>query len=334
VNGRIGIDLGGTKISGVVLDGDGVEVTRARLATPRNDYRATLGAIARLVADLEMAADLSPGKEAVGVGTPGSWQPRLGTMKNCNSTWLNGRRLLPDLEALLGPRVRLANDADCLALSEALDGAGARAESVFGVILGTGVGGALVVAGRLLHGPNGLSGEWGHVPLPYFRQYVFAGDNAAEEGRFQLESQLRDRPCYCGRLNCIEAFLSGPGLEATHTELWRGTSSAEDIVAGTDEQRSATWRVYEHMLARSLAQVVNLFDPGVMVIGGGVSNAPRLYPALESLIPAFAFTSLRETDGAPVDDVRVAVRPARWGDDSGVRGAARLWDSPQTVSLE
>lgn len=323
---RIGIDLGGTKISGVVLDEAGRELTRSRVQSPRNDYRGTLTAVARLVAELESAAGLKAGAATVGIGTPGTWQARLGRMKNCNSTWLNDQPLLPDLEALLGARVRVANDADCLALSEALDGAGAGAETVFGVILGTGVGGALVVAERLLQGPNGLSGEWGHLPLPYYRQHVFAGDSAAEAGRFQLELRLQDRPCYCGRLNCIEAFLSGPGLVATHTELWDHPATAEQIAAGDDEQRDATWQVYQHMLARSLAQVVNLFDPGVIVLGGGVSNAERLYPALESMIPAFAFTSVRDTDGAPVEDVKVSVRAARWGDDSGVRGAARLWD--------
>ncbi len=327
---RIGVDLGGTKISGVVLGPDGDdEIARARVATPRNDYAATLGAIAQLITDLEVAAALEPRSASVGIGTPGSWQPRLERMKNCNSTWLNDRPLLHDLRRLLGERVRIANDADCLALSEAVDGAGSDAGTVFGVILGTGVGGAFVVHGSLVQGPNGLSGEWGHTPLPYFRQRVFAADDSAEADRFQLESRLEDRRCYCGRLNCVETFLSGPGLAATQQELWGEAVSAEAIAAASvaedGGQAGKTFELYQHMLARSLAQVVNLMDPGVIVLGGGVSNVARLYPVLEGLIPVYAFTSVPAPAGGIADDVRVAVRPARWGDDSGVRGAARLW---------
>jgi predicted NBD/HSP70 family sugar kinase len=324
---RIGIDLGGTKISGVVLGSDGSEIARSRLASPRDDYEGTLAAIARLVVELESAASLGAGDTPVGVGTPGSWQPRLERMKNCNSTWLNGRPLLHDLERILGSRVRIANDADCLALSEAVDGAGADAGSVFGVILGTGVGGAVVVHGALVQGPNGLAGEWGHMPLPYFRQRVFSAADSAEQVRFQLESRLEDRRCYCGRWNCIETFLSGPGLAATHAELWRETSTTEAIAGDRGGRGAGTFEVYQHMLARSLAQVVNLLDPAVIVMGGGVSNVARLYTVLESLIPVYAFTSERGADGSGTNDVRVTVRPARWGDDSGVRGAARLWES-------
>jgi len=159
---------------------------------------------------------------------------------------------------------------------------------------------------------------------------VFGGDGGAEKRRIQLESRLRDRPCYCGRLNCSEAFLSGPGLEATHAELWGETRSAAHIARRGDARSEATWDGYRHMLARSLAQIVNVFDPGVIVLGGGVSNATALYGTLEALIPAFAFTSMQGADGAPVNDVRVTVLPARWGDDSGVRGAARLWDGAST----
>ena len=339
---RIGIDLGGTKMSGVVLDGERREVARQRAPTPRDDYPGTLSAIAALVADLESAAGVPAASATVGVGTPGTWQPRLERMKNCNSTWLNDRPLLHDLESRLGPRVLIANDADCLGLSEAADGAGADAKSVFAVILGTGVGGAVVVRGNLVQGPNGLAGEWGHIPLPYFRQRIFdaaggaadvgiasegsrSGDrshtdrSSAGEGRFKLESRLEDRRCYCGRLNCIETFLSGPGLAATHAELWGETKSADAVAAGDDERSRRTLELYQHMLARSLAQVVNLIDPGVIVLGGGVSNVTRLYPVQESLIPVYAFSSV-------ADDVRVTVRPALWGDDSGVRGAARLWE--------
>jgi len=321
---RIGIDLGGTKISGVVLDGEGQELARLRTASPRDDYAATVAAVADLVDGLETAAGLQPGSATVGVGTPGCWHERLHCMKNCNSTWLNDQPLLPDLQCRLGPRVRIANDADCLALSEAADGAGADARSVFAAILGTGVGGGLVVGGTLVQGPNGLAGEWGHTPLPYFRSPVFGNpcDRAdpAEADRFQLECRLEDRHCYCGRRNCIETYLSGPGLAATHQELWQESIAAAAIAGGTAKTAAASFALYQHMLARSLAQVVNLIDPGVIVLGGGVSNATGLCPALTALIPGYAFTSVRAGS-----DVAVLVRAARWGDDSGVRGAARLW---------
>jgi predicted NBD/HSP70 family sugar kinase len=337
---RIGIDLGGTKISGVVLDPAGDERARSRRPTPQGDYDGTLTAIVELVPALENAAELAPGSATVGIGTPGTWQPRLERMKNCNSTWLNDRPLLHDLERRLGERVLVANDADCLGISEASDGAGADAKSVFAVILGTGVGGAFVMRGRLVQGPNGLAGEWGHMPLPYFRQQVrwerppAAIRKFAAEGRshretlsysdelFQLELRLEDRRCYCGRMNCVETFLSGPGLAATHQALWGEAKSAADVSDATDERSSSTLALYQHMLARSLAQVVNLIDPGVIVLGGGVSNVTRLYPVQESLIPAYVFSSVRGVD----PDVRVTVRRARWGDDSGVRGAARLWE--------
>lgn len=323
IGDRVGIDLGGTKISGVMLDQHGTELARSRLTTPRDDYRATLEIVSRLVAELEAAAGRRPGSATVGVGTPGSWQPRLERMKNCNSTWLNDRPLLHDLEGLLGRRVRIANDADCLALSEATDGAGADASSVFGVILGTGVGGAWVVNGTLVQGPNRLTGEWGHMPLPYLRRRIHAVEkDPAERGRFQLESRLEDRRCYCGRLSCVETFLSGPGLMATHAELWQQAKTAEEIAREPDQQAAGTLDLYQHMLARSLAQVVNVMDPGVIVLGGGLSNVARLYPAQASLIPRYVFSSVHGTE-----DVRVVVRPARWGDDSGVRGAARLWEA-------
>lgn len=319
---RIGIDLGGTKISGVVLDADGAEALRVRVPSPRGDYAATLSAVAGLTARLEAEAGVAPGTASVGVGTPGTWQPRLQCMKNCNSTWLNDRPLLDDLRARLGDRVRIANDADCLALSEAADGAAAGAASVFAVILGTGVGGGVAIGGQLQQGPNGLAGEWGHTPLPYFHHPVRPSTSPADEARFQLESGLEDRLCYCGRWNCIESFLSGPGLAATHGALSGQACGAERVAAGQTAEARATWELYLHMLARSLAQVVNVLDPEVLLIGGGLSNAAGLCDDLAVRIPAFAFSSV----GAGADDVCVAVRRARWGDDSGVRGAARLWD--------
>ena len=316
---RIGIDLGGTKISGVVLAEDGGELVRQRVATPRGDYAGTLEVLAALVAELESRAGAAPGGAPVGVGAPGTWQPRLQCMKNCNSTWLNDRPLLHDLRERLGDRVRLANDADCLALSEAVDGAAAGLDSVFAMILGTGVGGGLAVQGRLLQGPNGLAGEWGHTPLPYLRQRTPWADEPTADARFQLESGLADRQCYCGRINCIETFLSGPGLAETHAALGHDRLAAEEIAACRDAATAATWDLYLHMLARSIAQVVNVLDPAAIVIGGGVSRAPSLCRALAARVPAHAFSSVAGRD------VQVDIRTARWGDDSGVRGAAGLW---------
>jgi fructokinase len=322
VTARIGIDLGGTKIAGIVFTPQHPEgFGKQRVPSPRHDYPATVAAVVDLVTRLEQLAGANPGSARVGIGTPGSLQPAVGRMKNCNSTWLNGQPLLADLEAALGPRVRIANDADCFALSEAIDGAATGAASAFGVILGTGVGGGLVLRGQLVQGDNGLTGEWGHVPLPYLRQRAFSAEPArADAERGLLESRLADRQCYCGRLNCIETFLCGPGLEATHAELWSARAAASAIARGDDPHAAQTFDLYRHMLARSLAQVVNLLDPAVIVLGGGLSNVEGLDVAQEALIPAYAFAS----PGAS-GEVRVAVRRARWGDDSGVRGAARLW---------
>lgn len=321
----IGIDLGGTKISGVALDAAGRELVRLRIPSPRDDYAASVATIAELTARLEAEAGVAPGAVSVGVGTPGTWQPRLQCMKNCNSAWLNDRPLLHDLRGALGERVRIANDADCLALSETTDGAAAGAGSVFAVILGTGVGGGVVIGGRLHQGPNGLAGEWGHTPLPYLRQPVRAPTAPAEEFRLQMESRLQDRRCYCSRLNCIESFLSGPGLAAMHWELVGVEAGAEAIAARGSPATQDTWEVYLDMAARSLAQVVNLLDPEVIVVGGGLSNALGLCEDLAMRIPPFAFSSIRASSERVVsDDVQVRVRRAQWGDDSGVRGAARL----------
>jgi len=322
--GRIGIDLGGTKIHGVVLGTDGVPTRERRVATPRDDYAATIDALARLAGDLDPTGTLP-----VGVGTPGSRLPASGLMHNCNSTWLNGQPLLDDLRSRLGARVRIANDADCFALSEAHGGAADGARCVFGVILGTGVGGGVVVSGRLVSGPNGLTGEWGHVPLPRFP--APAGD--------RVESRLVTRSCYCGRLNCIETFLSGPGLARTHRELWTSELSAEEIyraaaldteplaASGSDGGRSmplgrgdqarATLTLWCRMLARSLAQVVNVLDPDVIVLGGGLSNMRGVYEPVRSLLAGDVFGGICATP----------ILPPRHGDASGVRGAAWLWDA-------
>ncbi len=345
---RLGLDLGGTKLAGVVMAPDGEVVAARRVPSPRDDYGATLQSIVDLIDRLQGDVGASGVDLKVGIGTPGSWQPDNRTMKNCNSVWLNGQPLLDDLVARLGPRVRIANDANCFALSEARDGAGLGSHSVFGVILGTGVGGGLVVNGSLLSGASGAAGEWGHMPLPYFLQRAFLADaegsllsdaegslfSDAEgslagtaPGRrnatvFQLESRLSHRACYCGRLNCIETFLSGPGLAETHRALWHESRSPEEIGRTDREPERHTLALYANMLTRSLAQVVNLFDPQTIVLGGGVSNIGNLYGFIKSDLPRYLFSYQSEGVEQPAG---TAVEPARWGDDSGVRGAAQLW---------
>ncbi len=291
---RIGVDLGGTKIEAVLLARDGSVVVRQRIATPRHNYNATLHAIAHLVAALDAQATE---RAMVGIGTPGAVERGSGLMKNCNSTWLNGRALLRDLTALLGERVRIANDADCLALSEAIDGAGAGARVVFGAILGTGVGGGIVVDGRLLSGPNRIAGEWGHTPLPY------------------LEPQLPDRACYCGRANCAETFLSGPGLAETYAVLSGKRATAQTIAADYDAHALRAMQIFTMQLSRSLAQVINVLDPDVIVLGGGVSDIAAIYQSVPALWAPYVFSN----------DVATPLLRARHGATSGVRGAAWLW---------
>ena len=269
---RIGVDLGGTKIEAIALDPSGKALVRKRIQTPREDYPGTLGAVAGLVLEIEQ----NLGKKArVGVGIPGALSRATGLVKNANSTWLIGRDLKADFEQALGREVRLANDANCFALSEATDGAAAGAEVVFGVILGTGVGGGIVVRGEVLTGPNAIAGEWGHNPLPLPR-----------------EKDLPLRDCYCGRKGCIETYLSGPALEK-HADLDR----------------------YEERLARSLAGVINILDPDVIVLGGGISNLQRLYANVPRLWEPYVFS----------DRVTTRLVQNRHGDSSGVRGAAWLW---------
>jgi len=295
---RIGIDLGGTKIEGVLLGRDGTLRRRHRLATPQGDYPATLRAVADTVAALEQAA-ASPC--SVGIGMPGSLSPVTGLVRNSNSTCLNHRPFREDIEALLGRPVRLANDANCFALSEATDGAGAGAAVVFGVILGTGVGGGLVVHGRLIEGANLIGGEWGHNPLP-------AAEGAERPGP----------PCYCGRNGCIEAFLSGPGLTRDHQLAGGPSLDAAALVAAAergDAMAEATLARYEERLARALASIVNVVDPDAIVLGGGLSNVRRLYANVPRLWLPHIFS----------DVVRTRLEPARHGDSSGVRGAAWLW---------
>jgi len=301
---RIGVDLGGTKIEAVILTDDGHLIERRRVPTPRDDYEATLGAIADQV---RLYDDVAGRRLPVGVGTPGALEPRSQTMKNCNSTWLNGRPLLRDLERRLGERVRIANDADCFALSEAVDGAAAEYTTVFGVILGTGVGGGIVIDGRLVRGPNRISGEWGHNPLPYLR------DTVASEA----ERRLPDRSCYCGRSNCVETFLSGPGLATTHGVLTGEAAAPERIASAADARCASTLDVYVYQLARALASVINVLDPDCIVLGGGLSQIERIYRDVPELWRRFVMSPHVET----------RLVAARHGASGGVRGAAWLWPS-------
>jgi len=283
---RIGVDIGGTKIEAIALDG-AREVLRRRVATPRGDYEATISAVSSLVREI--------GAGTVGVGIPGALSRVTGLVKNANSTWLIGRPLKQDLEHAIGREVRLENDANCFALSEATDGAGAGAEVVFGVILGTGVGGGIVVRRRVLTGPNAIAGEWGHNPLP-------------APGPEDLPLPA----CYCGRSGCIETYLSGPGLAADHLKLTDERLTAEEIAARPGKALER----YEERLARALASVINVLDPDVIVLGGGMSNVERLYTEVPRLWSKHVFSD------------HVATRLARnaHGDSSGVRGAAWLWD--------
>jgi fructokinase len=297
---RIGIDLGGTKIAGIaLLPGDRV-AAELRISAPRGDYSATLGAICKLVQDLEAETGL---RGTVGVGMPGSLSPATGLVQNANSTWLNGRPFDRDLSQSVGRRVRFANDANCFALSEATDGAAAGARSVFGVILGTGCGGGIVFNGRLIDGPHGISGEWGHNPLPWPQPHEYDATR-----------------CWCGRSGCLETWVAGPALEADHLRHTGSALSSPDIAkraAAGDADAQATLDRHASRLARGLAHVINLIDPEIIVLGGGLSQLQHLYNVLPKLIAPLVLA-----DAAHID-----IRPPKWGDASGVRGAARLWQS-------
>lgn len=298
---RIGIDLGGTKIEGVVMGKDASILARQRIATPGGDYVATVQACAGLVASLER--ELGQAGLNVGFGTPGAISRISGRMKNCSSTCLNGQALQQDLERALGRAVRIANDADCMALSEAIDGAAAGAAVVFGVILGTGVGGGIVVNGRLLNGPNAIAGEWGHNPLPWPRPEWD-----------EIPGPLN----YDGRHGAIESWLSGESMAADHRRVNGAALRGEEIVARAgagDEGCEATLARYEDRLARALAHVINLIDPDVIVLGGGLSRLQRLYRNVPALWGQWVFS----------DSVETRLVPAMHGDSSGVRGAAWLW---------
>jgi fructokinase len=282
----IGIDLGGTKIEALALDSVGREVFRKRVPTPRGNYAATIAVVASLVNEI--------GEGTVGVGIPGALSRVTGLVKNANSTWLIGKPLKEDLQGAIGRDVRLENDANCFALSEAVDGAGKGASVVFGVILGTGVGGGIVVDGKVLQGANAIAGEWGHNPLP------LPGPN-----------DLPLASCYCGRAGCIETYLSGPGLSRDHEKATGKRRSPEEIVSLEDQSLER----YVERLARALASVINVLDPDVIVLGGGMSNVARLYTEVPRLWNRYVFSDRVETR---------LERPVH-GDSSGVRGAAWLW---------
>lgn len=295
---RIGIDLGGTKIEAIALMPEGTIRARRRRPTPRGDYQAIIQAVADLVFGLEQEFG---GQGSIGIATPGSLSPKTDLIRNSNSTVLNGKPFDRDLAQFLGRPIRIANDANCFALSEAVDGAAAAAASVFGVILGTGVGGGLVVDRKLLAGHNGIAGEWGHNPIP-----------------FAVDPETPPRSCFCGRVNCIETFLSGGALAKDHQFRTGQAISAEEIserAAQGDAEAEHSLAVYADRLAQALAVVINIVDPDAIVLGGGVSNIPQLYAVLPPLLDRYAFS----------DGVTTQVLRAMHGDSSGVRGAAWLW---------
>ncbi|AOM41198.1 fructokinase [Xenorhabdus hominickii] len=298
---RIGIDLGGTKIEVIALGDQGDELFRKRVDTPRNDYQKTLAAIVGLIADAEQVTGQ---QGTVGIGIPGAISPFTGKVKNANSVWMNGQILDKDIAALLGREVRIANDANCLAVSEATDGAGAGMPMVFAVIIGTGCGSGIAFESRVHAGGNGLSGEWGHNPLPWMDE---------EDRLYQAEVS-----CFCGKPGCTETFVSGTGFMTDYFRLSgehkKGHEIMEALVQG-DEFAELAMRRYERRLARALAQVINLFDPDVIVLGGGMSNVDRLYQTLPDLVKEWVFGG----------ECATPIRKALHGDSSGVRGAAWLW---------
>ena len=304
---RIGIDLGGTKIEGIALAADGRVLQRRRISAPRGNYDDSVRAIAGLIANLEQDTDE---RGTVGVGIPGAVSPATGLIKNANSTWLNGKPLAEDLARALDRPVRLANDANCFALSEATDGAGAGANVVFGVIIGTGTGGGVVVHGRVLVGANAIAGEWGHNPLP---------------GRD--DDERRGPVCYCGRTGCIETFLSGPALSRDYAASGGDQVSAIEVAARAaqgEAQAEAAMSRYEERCARAIATIINVLDPDVIVLGGGLSNIERLYANVPARWSPHVFS----------DRVGTRLVRAMHGDASGVRGAAWLWPHERSESQQ
>lgn len=291
---RIGIDLGGTKIAGIVLGANGNILHQQRLATPRGDYQGTLHNIKQLINILEAKSQAGL---PVGICTPGAISPASGLLRNANSVCLNDKPVKQDLESLLQRPIRMANDADCFALSEASDGAAAGADSVFGVIIGTGTGGGIVINGQLLNGPNAIAGEWGHNPLPW---------PTAEE--------MPGPACYCGKRGCIETYLSGPGLARDHGAQLDAQQIVQACEQGDVQAQNTMQRYYDRM-ARALAHVINILDPEAIVLGGGLSNIQSLYTEIPKRWGQYVFS----------DTVSTHLLPPKHGDASGVRGAAWLW---------
>lgn len=304
---RIGVDLGGTKIEVIALDDAGRELARERVLTPQGNYAATLQAIAALVQKVEAGVNQIG---TVGIGTPGALSAISGRLKNSNSVCLNGQAIGADLSELLARPVRMANDANCFALSEAVDGAAAGAKLVFGVIAGTGTGGGIVVNGEIIEGANHITGEWGHNPLPW-----------------PTDDERPGPPCYCGKNGCIETFLSGPALSGQYHALTGQNASAIEIVSlAQGAHRGATLVVEQYLdrFARALATVINVLDPDVVVLGGGMSNIAALYTSVPALLLRYVFS----------DAIRTRVVRALHGDSSGVRGAAWLWGGRPKYSLD
>ncbi len=296
---RIGIDLGGTKIEAIALAADGRELARKRVATPSGDYPGILQTIVDLISDMETQAG-EPG--SIGIGTPGSLSPSSGLLRNSNSVCMNGMPVKQDLQNLLQRDIRIMNDANCFALSEATDGAAAGAEVVFGVIIGTGTGAGIVVRGQVLNGANAIGGEWGHNPLPW-----------------PTDEERPGPSCFCGKQGCMETFVSGPGMQRDY-QLHTGTAlRAQDIVSRAEQGEEAAavcLQRYEDRLARGLAHVINIIDPDVIVLGGGMGNIQRLYERVPAIWGRYIFS----------DQVVTRLVPPRFGDSSGVRGAAWLWN--------
>ncbi|MCT8973173.1 ROK family protein [Microbaculum marinisediminis] len=294
---RIGIDLGGTKIAGIVFDDADTVVAETRGPAPRDDYRATIAAVVDAIGALETQAG---GTGTVGIGMPGSISPVTGRVQNSNSVWLNDKPFAEDVQAALGRPARFSNDANCFALSEATDGAAAGADSVFGVIMGTGCGGGVVVGGRIVEGPNRCGGEWGHTPLPWSTAEEHPGPR-----------------CWCGRLGCLETWLSGSGLERDFAQATGRALSGPEIAARAADDPACEAALERHVsrLARALAMITNIIDPAVIVFGGGLSQLPHLYARVPPAMAPYVFA----------DKPKIDIRPPAHGDASGVRGAARLW---------
>ena len=295
---RIGIDMGGTKIEGIALADSGEELLRIRIKSPRHDYEATVEAITGIVHRIEAETDQ---KGTVGIGIPGAISPQTGLVKNANSTWIIGRQFDVDLEKAMARKIRLENDANCLAVSEAVDGAGAGAKVVFAIIIGTGCGGGIAIDQKVHGGLHSIAGEWGHISLGWMRPEEYPGVD-----------------CYCGQRGCLETFISGTGFENEYekqTGVHKSGREIAELLEQNDTDAEKVTQIYENRLARAIATAVNIMDPDVLVLGGGMSNLARIYKNLPALVQKWTFGG----------EFTTPIRPAKHGDSSGVRGAAWLW---------